>query len=370
MLWAAGRSGASRAQQIVIEMQPTLVLLADPAVLNVWMVVKVRFEQGQAVSNDDLQRLQAAIDAVVDVPIGVNRDELRLRIGRLMAFSKIIVVLSTPWPPGGWTPGIPSGTVNVIYCPCLPKDKHYWLPSGDLACGTGGAGQLSLASGEADKVLDIPVGVGEPLPPSDADVAKRVTGGVLLMNPAENGTTIQYVLGRKNYNLQPSFKQALPEGQPWVVNFDRGARHGTARYTLSKGTYVFGGSNRGWDLFNQKFEVTIDNSVNTDPFYYAIDNTQAEVPPGERARHDSAYPLLVRFDRGDGMQEAQKKVEQKSLSLVVALNRADGLWDLFPSSNFPGQTLTRKSDQSDRPLVVTGLAAPLNVPSAAPQLCE
>ncbi len=184
------------------------------------------------------------------------------------------------------------------------------------------------------------------MPESDADVAKRVTNGVLLMNPEENRATIQYVLSNKNYSLTPSFKQALPEGQAWVVSFDRGAKYGLARYTLNKGTYMFGGGKRGWDLYNQKFQVTIDNGGNPDAFCYAIDNKEAEVPAGGRMTYSSEYPLLVRFDRGDGMQAAQKKIEKPNMALVVAMNAADGLWDLYPAANFPGQKLTRTGSEA------------------------
>jgi hypothetical protein len=186
---------------------------------------------------------------------------------------------------------------------------------------------------------------------------------VLLMNPSDNATTIKYVLGNQNFSLTPSYKQTLPEGQAWVVSFDRGARLGTARYTLNKGTYVFAGTQRGWDLHSQKFQLTIDNSANTEAFYYAIDNKEAELAAGKQITHSSEYPLIVRFDRGDGMQAAQKKLEKASSSLVVALNSADGLWDLYPASNFPGQKLTRSTaTQPERPLVVA--------PSEAPSVTE
>lgn len=356
-----------RAQQNLIELEPMFVALGNAELTNLWTVIKVRIQQGQAASSDDLQKLQTALVALIEVPAGFKREECIARLSRLDAFGKIIVLLSTPYPAGGWTPGIPRGAVTVVYCPCLPKDKHFWLPSGDLACGTGGGtGELALTKGEAGKLLDLPLGIGEPMPDSDADVAKRVTNGVLLMNPADNATTIKYVLGSQNFSLTPSYKQALPEGQSWVVSFDRGARFGTARYTLNKGTYVFSGSQRGWDLHSQKFQVSIDNSANTEAFYYAIDNKEAELAPGKQITHASDYPLLVRFDRGDGMQAAQKKVEKAGMSLVVALNAADGLWDLYPAGNFPGQKLTRASAlQPERPLVV----APMEAPSVSEGTC-
>jgi hypothetical protein len=369
-----GEVARMRAQGTIAEMEPTFAALASPDVLNTWTVIKGRIVQGRAVTAGDIQRLQTALEAIAELPAGIDRDQLNIRMGRLVTFSNIIVLLSTPWPAGGWAPGIPTGAVSVIYCPCLPKDKHYWLPSGDLACGTGGTGELALNSGDATKLLDMPLGVGAPMPESDADVAKRVTSGVLLMNPVENRATVQYVLANKNYNLTPSFKQALPAGQPWVVSFDRGARFGTARYTLTKGTYMFGSSKRGWDLYNQKFQVTIDNSASAEPFYYAIDNQEAEVPAGGQVSHSSEYPLIVRFDRGDGMEPSQKKIEKPSVSLVVALNAADGLWDLYPSINFPGQKLSRAPSQPERPLVLAASPSPapasLTDLQAAPQCCE
>jgi hypothetical protein len=363
-----GELARVRAQTTIIEIEPMIVVLANPQVTAAWTVLKNRIAQGQAITPDDVQKLQAAL-GLVELPAGFKLEECHARMGSLVVFSKMIVLLSTPWPPGGWTPTIPAGVVNVVYCPCLPKDKHYWLPSGDLACGTGGTGQFALASGDAAKALDLPLGVGEPMPESDADVLKRVTSGVLLMNPAENAATIKYVLANKNYSLTPSFKQVLPDGQSYVVSFDRGARHGTARYSLNKGTYLFTGSQKGWDLVSQKFQVTIDNSANTDPFYCAIDNDEAEIAPGGKLTRASDYPLLVRFDRGDGMGHSQKKLEKAAMSLVVALNRADGLWDLYPSTNFPNDKLTRSVDPQ-RPLIATGFNATADAIPAVQQTCD
>jgi hypothetical protein len=329
-------------------MEPLLLSLGNPEVMKLWTVIKVRILAGQACRSEDSRSLHVAVSGLAELPVGFDRQAVVVLIERLEAFCQIIMVVDAPYPSGVWTPGIPRGEVSLIRCPCLPQGQHYWLPSGDLAYGVGGqttggtsgaASQLSVEKGDAAKLLNLPLGVGAPLPESSADISKRVTGGVLLMNPIETGATIQYAISNQTFSMTPNFRQALPDSRAWDVRFERGQSFGSAHYTLSKGTYVFGSAGRGWDLYSQKFEVTIDNSANQEAFYYAIDNTEAEVPAGGRVTHKGDYPLLVRFDRGDGMQASQKAIEKASVSLVVALNRADGLWDLYPAGNFPGQKL-------------------------------
>jgi hypothetical protein len=85
-------------------------------------------------------------------------------------------------------------------------------------------------------------------------------------------------------------------------------------------------------LYRSSFGVTIDNQRGDAPFYYNVDNTQEEVAAGESKSHTSLYPLLVRFDRGDGGDEAQKKVVAKDRRLEVAVNPQDGFWDLYPAN--------------------------------------
>jgi hypothetical protein len=137
----------------------------------------------------------------------------------------------------------------------------------------------------------------------------------------------------------------LPDTQSWVISFDRGEEQGEAKYTLASGSYAFGSSERGWDLFSRKFKVTIDNSRGEDPFLYVVDNAHAEVPAGETKTHTSNYPLLVRFDRGDGGKEAKKRISRDATTLVVAVSPSDGFWDLFPADNFDPSSVAQRPEE-------------------------
>ncbi len=180
------------------------------------------------------------------------------------------------------------------------------------------------------ELLGIPLGVGEPIANTDSDIRKRVKDGVLIMNPKENATSIEYVLANQQYSIAPGYSQPLPSEKSWVIRFDRGQGQGEASYTLAAGTYTFESTAKGWDLFSRTFEVTIDNSGNDSPFNYVADNTAAEVAGGQRRTHSSKYPILIRFDRGNGGKEVAKKVLDKKSSLQVGVSHGDGLWDLFP----------------------------------------
>jgi hypothetical protein len=229
---------------------------------------------------------------------------------------------------GGSTCTVPIGDTNVVTMPGMSPDDMVMLDDGSVVMGAGEGGQLEMTTVDAAELLDVPVGVGEPVPDSEASATQRVKSGTLLMNPETNGASVEYVIANRNYSMKPKFTQHLAPGRTWIIQFDRGENFGTAKYTLTAGTYLFGPSERGWDLHRRQFKVTIDNSNSADVFYYNVDNTQAEVAGGETAEHTSSYPILVRFDRGG--EEGQKLIVEKSARLQVAVNPDDGLWDLYP----------------------------------------
>ena len=224
-----------------------------------------------------------------------------------------------------------GGMSNVIFVPVLPTDDLLITPNGTIIIGTGGEGGMQSAVLSTSDVLGMPIGAGQPEPESTADFSKRVKSGVLLTNPAENSVEINYVLGNNSYSMKAGYTQTLAEGQKWVIKFNRGESFGQAQYTLEDGTYAFGTSDKGWELYKSGVSVTIDNSANDASFFYNIDNTQEEVGPGQTKTHKSLYPIFVRFDRGDGGKEMQKKVSKASHTLQVAVDPKDGYWNLYPA---------------------------------------
>ena len=294
--------------------------------------IQKKIDTGEAVTEEDIQKLNAAVDASKGkLPPGFDSDKANKQADQLIKFSDLANKLDQP-SGGGGVPGgggIPSGgPTNVIFFPGLPQDDMVVLPDGTVVVGTGGQGPINMVSMPSQDVFGVPVGVGDPVPDASGDVAKRVKDGVLLMNPAENGQAIEYVSANKNYSMGSGYTQVLPATQAWVIEFDRGGT-GTAKYTLKEGAYAFGSSDKGWELFKQTFTVTVENP-GEEAFNYNVDNTQCQLAGGQSKTHTSPFPILVRFDRGNG-KEAQKKVMDRNAHYQIAVDPADGFWDMFPT---------------------------------------
>lgn len=75
-------------------------------------------------------------------------------------------------------------------------------------------------------------------------------GSVVLVNPADSGTTVYYRLAGYDYEMPPGYSQTL-EGSNWTIDFNRGGSFGRQQYTLAQGTYHFTGTTRGWELYAQ-----------------------------------------------------------------------------------------------------------------------
>jgi hypothetical protein len=128
--------------------------------------------------------------------------------------------------------------------------------------------------------------------------------------------------------MQPKYLQTLGAGASWIVTFDRGKDQGSARYQLGDGTYKFRVTEKGWDLYQETYGVTLDNRGNRRDFNFLLDG-KAEVLPARQAREfKSSRPLAVRFDNSAG-QVRQKLLE--SGTYLVALG-SDQTLDLFPPS--------------------------------------
>lgn len=321
----------------------------DPQVDQALKDIEAKVAAGEPVTDKDMDKLKGLIDNAVNLPnthtTNILPADFDKQGGKLIGLSEANAALSTPFPPGGFDPTFPSGNADVVLMPSMPEDEMCMLPGGAVMMGTGGEGAISVESANMAELLGLPVGVGEPVPESDEEVAKRIKSGVLLLNPEENGVPIEYVVANQNYSMQPGYSQVLPDGQTWVISFDRGAGQGEAKYSLASGAFAFGSSDQGWELFSRKFKVTLDNSQGDEAFVYVVDNAHAEVAAGQTKEHTSNYPILIRFDRGDGGQEAKKRVNDNSTKLVVAVDPDDGLWELFPAGNFAETGLAKQPEQ-------------------------
>jgi len=231
-------------------------------------------------------------------------------------------------------PFLPSGMTQVVFVPVLGADDVLVAPGGGaIIMGTGGEGSLDTLSVNAADALGIPIGIGEPEPDTTSKASERVKDGVVLSNPKKNDVDINYVVANHNYTIKPGYSQTLPGGKSWEIRFSRGDGLAEAKYTLKDGTYFFGSGSDGWELYRQSFSVTVDNTSNDQPFNYVADNTEVEIPAGQTKKHSSSFPIMLRFDRGDGGEEAVKKITKDGHYLKLGVSPMDGLWDLFPEES-------------------------------------
>jgi hypothetical protein len=73
---------------------------------------------------------------------------------------------------------------------------------------------------------------------------------VHLVNPAETQTTLGFAVNGQAYTLEAGQSQDVQISEGAVIEFDRGSDDKTGRYTLSEGTYRFGSTPQGWELFH------------------------------------------------------------------------------------------------------------------------
>jgi hypothetical protein len=230
---------------------------------------------------------------------------------------------------------IPAGEVEIAYHPGLPDGSVVVLDAETVMVGTGGVGKFEMERGNVAAAVGYPLSMGQPLPDNES---KLVRSGVLIENPTND--TVNYLVDSSQFSMQPGYRQALTASSS-VIKFDRGNGGKAATYKLAPGTYRFVIKNRAWDMYQAKFAVTIDNSQNSEPFQYIVQGEHAAVAAGQSQTHKSSYPIIIRFDRGNGGATKQVLFEETEGTLEVAVNLADNMWDLFGSS--------RATDKPDAP---------------------
>jgi hypothetical protein len=202
-----------------------------------------------------------------------------------------------------------------------------------LVVGTGGSGEFWLDRQCAAAALGLPVAPGDPVPDITEGEATTLSVGTVIQQAAVVGGEVHYVLNnRYPYTIQPGQRQSLPANRSWTIEFDRGNSQGTARYSLERGVYEFRVVKERWDLVHLRFDVTIDNRAGKQDFQYVAGDKVMTVKAGEQQSHNSAEPLIVKFDRGEGPEQAATKNLNKSGTYKVAVNTDTNLLDLYAMS--------------------------------------
>ena len=89
----------------------------------------------------------------------------------------------------------------------------------------------------------------------DKSLRPAAAARILVVNPTDTQTTINYAINDYDYQIAPGSQQELSADQQWVISFDRGDNDGNAEYTLSPGIYTFGPSDHGWELYHTSDSV-------------------------------------------------------------------------------------------------------------------
>ncbi|MBI3461561.1 MAG: hypothetical protein HY000_00660 [Planctomycetes bacterium] len=117
--------------------------------------------------------------------------------------------------------------------------------------------QLAAAAARTQELFDQqqmqqPV---EPAPLADdatpPEVKTARSTSVLLINPAESGGVIHYLVDGASYSLHPGQMHQVDGERKLRVEFHRGDNHGDAVHDLNPGTYVFQVTAHGWALVEQ-----------------------------------------------------------------------------------------------------------------------
>jgi hypothetical protein len=285
----------------------------------------------QDVKNDgaylhDLANLNDAIAKIGTSTPGIN--EAMNVLASLNTWGEVRKLVETAVPGNGPTAKLPAGKVPLIFDPELAVGRVIVLGNGSVLIGNQGRGPLEIRQGVATEALDLPVVSGTSLP--EAEGAEMVAG-ILLVNPRVSRGTVNYVLNGNRYTMEPGFAQRLPEGANWTIEYDRGGGHGMASYTVTPGTYFFKQTDDGWQLYHERFDVVIDNSQSKQEFHFVFHGQNMTVPAGGTQTVSGIYPLVVRYDRGNGTDQAAKTM-YFSGNVEVGVNSADNLWDLFPTN--------------------------------------
>jgi hypothetical protein len=317
VLWYMLTKDAARAEALSkqVALQQAVGNLRDRLITGAVTVVDARnarlgFAKG-SLSPDKQKRIDGLLDQL----------EERLQIQE---------ALNTAVVGSGQSVSLAPGPASIIWNPGLPAHSAVSLGNGYTMIGAGGMGSLDLTNSGLAQVLGWPVGEGQPLQNWSGD---EILTGAVLVNPPDTGTAVYYRINDRDFTLNPGQMHRLTGGSSWGVDFHRGGQFGRQTYAIGPGTYHFGPSNRGWDLFTQSFHLTIDNSENPQEFHYVLQNEPQTVPANQVRTHESKYPLFLRYDRGNGI----KQVKLYGGTAKVALNGVDGLWDLYwPSSGLSG----------------------------------
>jgi hypothetical protein len=284
-------------------------------------------EKNKAAVRQNVADLDAALGKIAGSTPAVS--DLAAPLKTLKTWVEARHLIESATPQKGGVAVLPTGNISLIFDPSLPQGTAIVLSDQAMLIGSEGRGPLAIASGNAAEALGLPIVTGSAIAEAEGEES---TDGVVIINPATSRGTINYNINGNHYVAQPGMKQKLAAGRKWIIEYDRGEKHGTSAYSLSPGTYYFTPTDLGWQLFRHRFDIVLDNSQNNQEFNFIFQGVDMTVPAGGARTLTSNYPVVVKFDRGNGSEFVAKAVPYVHVGTVqIGVNAADNLWDLFPT---------------------------------------
>jgi hypothetical protein len=304
-------------------------------------------EKNKAGLKQDVADFDVALSKIAGATPAVA--ELGPTVKNLKTWIEARQLIEAATPGKGPVAKLPNGNnVTLVFDPALARGVAIVLSDEAILIGHEGDPALTITTGNAAEALGLPIVTGTPLAEEEG---VEVTDGVLLVNPANSQGTLNYNINGNHYVAEPGMSQKLApraNGREWVVEFDRGATFGSATYKLAPGTYNFTPTDQGWQLYRQRFEVVLDNSQSDQEFNYIFRGEDQTVPAGGSRTLSSTYPIVVRFDRGNGSDFVTKSTSLAVGNLQIGVNPTDNLWDLFPTSANHREASNLKPFDADR----------------------
>ena len=285
-----------------------------------------RFEQAAEEGEATRGQIDDLRDAIEKLSVSESKaTELTGALDELDTWIEIQDILDAAEPDTGAAKILPTGRVKLIKNPNLSVGTGVVLNSSTVMVGNRGRGGVVITRGNAAEALGLPLVADDPLP--DAEGAPQ-RSGTLIINPRKHGETIRYVLNGEEYIMRPGTSQRLQTGRQWWIEYDRGANAGVADYTLRDGTYIWTPTEHGWQLYHQRYDLTIDNTRNPKDFHFVFNDEPMFVRGGHTRTINNPYPIVIEYDRGNGTGLVSKAVNFSG-NVEVGVNAEDNLLDLF-----------------------------------------
>jgi len=156
-----------------------------------------------------------------------------------------------------WQYHVPRGYYYDYRYPGYDRAYPYYhspapvYPNYDYGDANPNYGVARPPAGEATVPASPSIVVPSDDPPANPPIAAEPAR---IVNPAENGVTLSFVVDRRVYTLAPGAHRDLLGGPDRVITFDRGDSRGAGRYSLRAGTYTFTATANGWELYHTEPE--------------------------------------------------------------------------------------------------------------------